>query len=148
MLTVSGGNTTRVFHLTDGTNVKISDIRIADGFVDDNDATPFGAAILLQSTSLNLELNDCVVENNTSAGSPGLGVISFLALELTLVVNRCSFINNSTTPPDDGLALGGVFGTGATGTVLEVNDSTFTNNLAQSTGVSRLVGLPDLVPHS
>lgn len=144
MLTVSGGNTTRVFNVTGGTDVKINDIRIADGFVDDGNGT-WGAAIFFGVSLVNLELNDCVVDNNTSAGGLGLGVISFVNTDISLVVNRCSFTNNSTTPTSGGLAGGGVFGAGAPNIFLEVNDSSFTNNLAQSDGALALGGVVGLV---
>ncbi len=129
-LTVSGGNTTRVFHVTVAADFTINAIKIANGF--DNNALA-GAVMLIESTNVNMELNDCSIEDNVSSPSgPGLGVISYPFGSASIKVNRCSFTNNSTVTTGFLPAGGGVFGTGSGNNSLEVNDSSFTSNLAQS----------------
>jgi hypothetical protein len=88
--------------------------------------------MLLASTNSKVELDDCVFENNTSTGSLGLGIITNVALGISLAVTRCSFTNNSSVATGSGLADGGVFGTGGSDYTIEVNDSTFTRNFAQT----------------
>jgi hypothetical protein len=132
VLTVSGNDASRIFNMTGGEEFVISDLRIADGNASGTQPDSLGGAILLQSTNSNVELNDCVFEDNTTSGDLGLGIITSGVPFVNLVVNRCSFTNNSTTATGDGLASGGVFGTGGTNYSLQVNDSTFTSNFAQS----------------
>ncbi len=132
-LTVSGGDVTRIFVISGGTDITISGLRITDGNgVGSILSGGVGGAILLVSANSNVELDDCVFENNTTSGSLGLGIITNLANGISLVVNRCAFTDNSTVVPGTGLASGGVFGTGASEYTIEVNDSTFTRNFAQS----------------
>ena len=132
-LTVSGGDVTRIFVINNGTDITISGLRITDGNgVGSLLSGGVGGAILLASTDSHVEINDCVFENNTTTGSLGLGIITDLATGISLVVNRCSFTNNSSDVTGGGLADGGVFGTGASDYTIEVNDSTFTRNFAQS----------------
>lgn len=141
LLTVSGGNSTRIFDLTlISTNIKISGIRIADGFYD----AIGGAAITFLGVSfVTLQLDDCIVDGNTSTGNPGLGVISFIGAGNNLVINRCTFTNNSTIVTNGG-AFGGVIGTGGVENTVLVNDSTFKNNLAQSQNNLALGGVVGL----
>jgi hypothetical protein len=129
MLTVSGGNSSRIFVMSGGTEIKISKLRIADGNQTGAGFDGFASAIFIQSPNSNIELSDCIVEDNTakSLGAVLLGVHS-----TQLVVNRCSFTNNSSIATGGNSALGGVFGLAAADLTLEVNDSSFTSNFSQT----------------
>lgn len=133
-LTVSGGDSTRVFHVTDGFNIKISHLRIADGFV--LNIVRGGSAILIETDSLNMELSDCIVEDNTyrSNTNGGGGIVSVFtsnpALDYNLQINRCSFLNNSSENTSFVIGSGVLLSNGNLD--LQVRDSLFKDNTIES----------------
>lgn len=139
MLTVSGGDVTRVFNVQSGMNVIINDIRIADGFVEVDDSGDGGSAIAFTNVSSVdpklFELNDCIVDNNNTVGRV-FGAISIINPVANININRCSFTNNSNT----GGICGSVIGLGAPLVTLQVNDSTFSNNFSQGTSTGFVSG--------
>ena len=136
-LTVSGDNTTRIFNITGGINIKISHITIADGFIDSG--LPFGSAIVVTSAQLNMELSDCVIENNTN-NAPGFAGGTVVVLngdsnsQNILKINRCSFINNRV---ESSTVQGGVFAANSGFVTFEVYDSLFKGNVAQGFSVAQ-----------
>lgn len=133
MLTVSGSNLSRIFFINDGDKITISGLKIADGNgVGAALSGTAGGAMLLSANDSEVELNDCVLENNSTMADSADGAITSITPEIKLVVNRCSFTNNSAVSTSDDFARGGVFGMTADRFTLEVNDSTFTSNYAQS----------------
>lgn len=142
-LTVSGGESTRIFNITAGTNIKINGVTISDGF--DTNVVLGASAILVQTDSLNMELNDCVFENNVFFDdqiNTAYGVINLLnnmnSPDFKLKVNRCSFINNlSQSVVENSFASGAVFSTFGQPITLEVYDSLFKGNIAEATAQAR-----------
>ena len=134
LLTVSGGNTTRVFNILGGQNISISNIRVANGLVTQNFSG--GAGIIVSTQNINLELSDCIFENNLVSGDFGIGgAIQLLnsdpTMPFTLMVNRCSFINNRSVNSNS--ASSGAIGTGSGFVSVEVYDSLFKENVAEGT---------------
>jgi photosystem II stability/assembly factor-like uncharacterized protein len=87
-LTVSGGNTQRIFHVEPGANVTISGLTIANGHASDN-----GGGIESEGS---LSLSNSTLSGN-SAGSAG-GGLHFLVLNTgsaSLTVTGSTFMNNS-----------------------------------------------------
>ena len=110
LLTISGNNSRRVFHLTNNALVNISGLRIASGYTTDPGAG-------LRQDSGDLVLSDCTISGNSASFSFG-GGISLLG---TVLANRCTFSTNS------GLAGGAVY---AGGTFKAINCTMIGNQAA------------------
>ena len=141
-LAISGNNASRVFVITSGNNVTISDVTIQDGNV-----TSDGGGILNEGT---LTLTNSTVSGNTTTQSGGGIFQSGGSVELTdttvdgntaslrgggienkggaLTVTRSTFSNNST-----GFNGGGIFQENASSSV-ELINSTISGNEAQFGG--------------
>ena len=124
---LSGGGTTRIIVVNNGTDLKISGLRFTNGNGAGSIFSGLGDAILLASNSLNTEISDCVFDHNTNTGNLALGVITNLAVDMSLTINRCVFRDN-TANTTDGLVSGVVLGTGGSQYTMVVNDSTFESN--------------------
>ena len=121
--TISGGNTTRVFHILPGVTVNISGVTIAYGM----SSNSYGSGFLVEEASLNM--SDGMVVNCTNTGVyggsdggdivGGAGVFSYFG---EVSCDRCTFRGNSSvalTPNDAGgsaifNAGGGLFLTNCT----------------------------------
>lgn len=143
LLTISGGESTRIFNITSGTNININGVTISDGF--DTNVVSGASAILVQTDSLNMELNNCVFENNVFFDdeiNTAYGVINLINNtnnpDFKLKVNRCSFINNlAQSVVETSFASGAVFTTIGQPITLEVYDSLFKGNIAEATAQAR-----------
>jgi hypothetical protein len=113
MLTVSGNNSSRVFHLTEG-SVGLSGLTIANGL------TNLGGGILADSGVHTI--SDCqIVSNTATAGSSGAGGGILVRSNATLILNRCSVAHNQA------FGVGGGIGLGQSASVL-VYSSTIASN--------------------
>src|SRR5262245_46243822 len=65
-LTVSGGNVTRVFHVSNSATVTIAGLTIANGSVIADESTTFGGGGILNEAGSTLTLNRDVLTNNTA----------------------------------------------------------------------------------
>ncbi|MCC5866142.1 MAG: choice-of-anchor D domain-containing protein [Wenzhouxiangella sp.] len=127
-LTVSGNDSSRVFNISHGANVSINRITIANGRVTNNQ----GGGI---RNAGQLTITDCVMRDNTVAGSSGStarigGAIANAATSAgpaRLTVERCLIEDNSSAGDGGGI---GSFTLAATTAELTVRDSTFTGNHA------------------
>jgi hypothetical protein len=118
LLSISGGNRSRVFEITSGASVKLSDMTITDGTVA---GSANGAGIL---NAGDLELNDVRVTNNASVNRGG-GIYSSTG-SLTLV--------NSTVASNRAKYGGGIYvGTGS-GEILRIAGSSIHINIAFAGG--------------
>jgi hypothetical protein len=136
-LTVSGGDTTRVFNIAQGVNVEIDDLTIAHG------RATQGGGILNAGT---LSLSRDVLTGNTAQGTPNGGNAYGGALYNaggSVTIDLSAITDNQAVGGDGGdsgpVVLGGFifvgFGYGGgilnDGGALTISHSTFLNNLAQ-----------------
>lgn len=115
-ITVSGNDVTRVFLVTSGTTVAMSSLTVSSGKAVD------GGGILNNGV---LSLTQCSIDGNAADGYGG-GIYNTSTGTLTL--NRCTCAGNNS----DGTVFGG--GGISNDGILEVNQSTFTGNLAAAGG--------------
>ena len=115
-ITVSGNDVTRVFLVTSGTTVAMSSLTVSSGKAVD------GGGILNNGV---LSLTQCSINGNAADGYGG-GIYNTSTGTLTL--NRCTCAGNNS----DGTVFGG--GGISNDGILEVNQSTFTGNLAAAGG--------------
>jgi trimeric autotransporter adhesin len=115
-LTVSAGNSSRVFVVGGGISVNMSGITVADGTV-----SGFGGGI---HSNGNLTIDKCVVRDNTATGvSVGGGIFSSGPLLITnsLVSGNAADLGGGVTQYAPGIAT--------------LNNSTFTGNTGVTTGL-------------
>lgn len=120
-LTVSGNNSSRVFHVGSSNTVTLSGLTIADGLVT---AGGVGAGIYLDSATL--VLTNCVVRNNQATGgstSHGAGIYS---AQSNLTINGCTFDTNNAAGNG-----GGVYNVGS---ILTIDRTTLVENSAVNGG--------------
>ena len=131
-ITISGGETTRIFDLDNHTNFVVQRVTLADGFVPagepevTNRPLNSGAAIrhpwfgTLKAIDVRFENNHCASRDKEIGGG------AIFAGGLTeAVLSGCTFVNNSASNG------GGILNRGTTLTIV---DSTFRDNGALSTG--------------
>src|SRR5262249_42066774 len=135
-LTISGGNTTRVFDITAGSaNVAIDRLTIANGLATgDTLSSPLGFPVTLGGGILNrggnLTLDRVTMTGNRAVGTrPELASGGAVANVLggRLEVTRATFSNNVATAP--GASDGGAIDTDQ-GSTAVIDHSTFLNNQA------------------
>jgi hypothetical protein len=138
-LTISGNDASRVFDITKGATVTISDLKIADGMVDTplesspniNIATWGGGGILNEAGATLTLVND-TLSNNQAAGVVGQDEFGGGLFNMgAATVVACAFTNNQVLGAGSGDAIGGSAG-GAIdnyhGATLTVADSLFSND--------------------
>ncbi|NDI98071.1 T9SS type A sorting domain-containing protein [Flavobacterium sp. LaA7.5] len=121
---ISGGDTTRIFSITDTENITVNNLTLTNGFAVDN-----GGAI----SSLNsmLTLNDVTITSSDAAGNnadQGGGAIYLMGGMLT--ANNSTFSNNTASGTS---GSGGAILVGTGGNVTIVG-STITDNMASRAG--------------
>ena len=124
VLTVSGSNSSRVFHSSSGKTVAISGMTFVNGSF-----TGLGGAIYNDHATL--QLTSCAIAS-TSSSNRGAGITNDGSAGggATLTINRCTFSSNTTT--DSG---GAIYNDGAAGAaVLSITNSTFSANSANGGG--------------
>ncbi|MCZ7556194.1 MAG: HYR domain-containing protein [Bacteroidia bacterium] len=138
-LTVSGGNSSRVFVVHGGSTVTMSGLTIAEGNV-----AAFGGGIL---SSANLTIDKCVITGNTASGfNSGGGIFSDGTLTITnslITGNSCDFgaglaqyapgtatLTNTTVTANSGITGGTGVGllSGFSGALINLNNCTIANN--------------------
>jgi hypothetical protein len=134
LLTISGGNATRIFEIMGTPSVTISGLTLSGGQASSNSGGTGGGAIYNHQASLSLRT--CSFTGNTAIGNSMGGAIASDAG--SLAIDTCLFANNST-----GFASGGAIFS-AQGTIV-INNSTFQNNQANSMGLSAFGGAIDNV---
>jgi hypothetical protein len=130
VITVSGNNASRVFHITASSTVAISELTIANGRVSGSGA--FGGGIDIEGM---LTLADCTISNNSAnddeiiAAAYGGGIYN----GGTLIVTNSNLSGNSVSGGN--IIRGGVYGGGIDnyGT-LTVTDCTLSGNSANGAG--------------
>jgi hypothetical protein len=119
ILTLSGNNASRVFHVT-GTNVTIRGFKIANG-----QGALYGAGIRTGGRAVSaVAVSDCVITNNTTTL---LGAGIFNSPGVTLAISNCTISGNSATSGNGG----GIYKNNATLTVVA---STLSGNFAYYVG--------------
>jgi hypothetical protein len=145
LLTVSGNNASRVFHIT-GANVTINGLTIANGY----GATLDGAGIRADgSFGSALTVSDCVITNNRALGNFGGGGL-LNGSGVTMTITNCTISGNSaqhgggvfnfngvvhidasTLSGNSAILGGGIFNDGYGGSAtLTINTSTLSGNSA------------------
>ena len=158
-LTISGNDSSRVFHISGSTSVTIAGLTVAHGqstgtlpqmgiFTGAGTGGGGGGGILNEAAAT-LTLNRDNFTNNRAVGAVGFTVMGGALLNLgTAHVQTCSFSNNQATGGGAFDAIGGSGGGaisnfgGPTGPAsLTVADSVFSNNQAMSAGGGFYFGL-------
>src|SRR5262249_44636871 len=112
-LIVSGGGTTRVFHVSNAT-VSIAGLTIANGSVTADESTTLGGGRILNEAGSTLTLNRDVLKNNTATASNntvdvfGGGLLN----QGTAIVASCTFSGNQALGGGGGSFFGGSVGGG------------------------------------
>ena len=135
-LTISGANSSRIFNVSSGVNVTISDLTLTDG----NAASANGGAIL---SSGDLNLDQVVVSNSTAYTGGGIylttgsftmqdssildNTASFAGGGLTLYSAALSRVESSTVAQNDSTYVGGIY---VYQTELELANVTISGNAA------------------
>ena len=124
MLAVNGDDDSRVFHISLGKTVTISDLTITQGKADLVGDFFFGGGIYNDHSTLTL--SNCTLSRN-SAQSGGGGIYNDHS---TLTVSNCTLSGNSA---GDG---GGIFNDGRSGgrATLSITNSTFDDNWSRTRG--------------
>jgi CSLREA domain-containing protein len=126
-LTVSGGNSVRVFHITGGT-VNLSGLTISNGYVNDTDGSVYGGGgVFVEGASTILNLENCAVLNNRANGTyanySGYGG-GLLVENGTANVTNCTFNGNVAQVSGGAIA-------DWSGSTINVKYSTITGNDGQ-----------------
>ncbi len=122
-LTVSGGNTQRVFHIEPNAAATIADLTIANGSAPD-----FGAGIASEGA---LTVRNSTLANNSAPTGAGIYFVAHSAASASLTVSGSTFTNNS------GVDGAGIFSsvTARAGLVnVTIMNSNFTDNIASGNG--------------
>jgi PKD repeat protein len=123
MITISGGRTTRVWYVEDGSVLTLRHLAIVDGYAID------GAG--LYNNGGNVTIDDCTLYGNISAGGAGGGIYNNAG---TLVVANSTLFENISSDYSGG---GGIFNGYAT---LIVTDSLLYDNNAYTGGAIQNAG--------
>src|SRR5262249_48666739 len=116
ILSISGNNASRIFNLSGGITVGISDLTFQNG------QSGGGGAITDSANSLTLD--DCVFANNDSGGNGGA---IFAIGAGTIFIDDCTFSANTA------VGNGGVIDSPGL-TLLSISDSTFDGNSCGASG--------------
>jgi hypothetical protein len=120
-LSISGNHACRVFLISAGVTVTLTQISISDGFIPDGDS---GAGINNAGT---LTINYSAIRNNTTGEGEGIGIgAGGIYNTGTLIVNNSDISSNTSYVYTYGIGGGGIANRG----VAYVSHSTLSNNLA------------------
>jgi len=123
-LAVNGNGSNRVFHVSSGQTVTISDLTISNG----NDYNAGG----IYSDGATLTVNNCTFTANSGGGYGGGGIMSDASnADANLTVNNCLFDGNSADFLGGGILN---FTTSNTTANLTVSNCTISNNSAEDGG--------------
>jgi len=123
-LAVNGNGSHRVFHVSSGQTVTISDLMISNG----NDYNAGG----IYNDGATLTVNDCVFSANSGGGYGGGGIMNDASnANANLTVNNCLFDGNSADFLGGGILN---FTTSSTTANLTVSNCTISNNSADDGG--------------
>jgi hypothetical protein len=117
VMTVSGNNATRVFHVVGPVTVSISGLTIADGLV----SSTSGGGIFNGAT---LTVTDCIISGNTATGSGGFG--GGVGNIGTLTISRSTVSGNTAMGAGGGIV--NFFGT------MTITDSVVSGNTTPGNG--------------
>jgi hypothetical protein len=131
--TISGNNTSRVFHIMPGTTVTIDDIAITNGQAspDINDF-PANAGGGIYNDHARLTVSNCTLSGNSATLGGGTFSNSMDGGSATLTISNTTLSNNSAGLAGGGIFSGGGFydGAPAGSASLVVSNSAITNNSA------------------
>jgi hypothetical protein len=134
LLTISGGNATRLFLVTTpAAFFGLSDLTITGGN-GAGIAPNLGGAILV-SGDVAIEINRCVFDSNGVTADSAQGGALLIASDIRdIIINDTTFSNNFAT--GSGLAVSGAIEYSGTNANIEINRCTFNNNRATSNAPS------------
>jgi hypothetical protein len=129
-LTISGGNSSRVFFADGPLTLEIRSLRLSDGYANDN----AGGAGLVAANGSTVTLADCEISNNNSGPISYGGAIT--ASNASVTVNNCQIIGNTVAGGAAPRGANNAFGGGvlAVNSQLEITNSDFQNNSADAYG--------------
>ena len=136
-ITLSGGNSTRLFNLQNGATLTLQNITLQDGFSNDD-----GGAIYVERLST-LTLINSSVNGSTAANGGAIALNGWGSSDAggTLIVTDSSFTGNSSTAaalPGGGNGGGALYITG--GSTATVSGSSFNNNQSVNGGAIHMLG--------
>ncbi len=136
-ITLSGGNSTRLFNLQNGANLTLQNITLQNG-----SSSSDGGAIYVERLST-LTLTNSAINNSTAPNGGAIALNGWGSSDPggTLIVTDSSFSGNSSTAgaiPGGGNGGGALYITG--GSTATVSGSTFSNNSSVNGGGIHILG--------
>lgn len=136
-ITLSGGNSTRLFNLQNGANLTLQNITLQNGF-----SSSDGGAIYVERLST-LTLTNSAVNNSTAANGGAIALNGWGSSDAggTLIVTNSSFSGNTSTAaalPGGGNGGGALYITG--GSTATISGSSFSNNQSVNGGGIHILG--------
>lgn len=136
-ITISGGNSTRIFNVQNGADVILRNITIANGNAGGNN----GGGIYVERLST-LTVENSTFSNNTGHNGGGIATNGWGANDtgVALTISDSAFNNNVATAgaiPGGGNGGGGIYLSG--GSAATITDSTFTGNQSVNGGAIHLL---------
>jgi predicted outer membrane repeat protein len=125
-ITLSGGNTNRLFEVTSGVNDEIDNLTLTNGYVVSDGTNPgSGGAILSDSGSILMLNNDTFTNNYAAAAGSGPGYGGAIENDGTLTVNNSTFTGNMADTSG-----GAIDSYGGPNDTLTINNTVFQGNIA------------------
>lgn len=126
LLTISGGNATRLFLVTTpAAFFGLSDVTLTGG--NGNGVAPNLGGAILVSGDVGMEINRCVFDTNGVTASSAQGGAILIASDIEpVIINDTTFSNNFAT--GSGTSLSGAIEFSGTNANIEINRCTFNNN--------------------
>ncbi len=136
-ITLSGGDTTRLFNLQNGANLTLQAITLRDGY-----SSADGGAIYVERLST-LTLTNSAINSSTAANGGAVALNGWGSSDAggTLIVTNSSFSGNQSTAnaiPGGGNGGGALYITG--GSTATVSGSTFSSNTSVNGGGIHILG--------
>ncbi|MES2776824.1 MAG: choice-of-anchor Q domain-containing protein [Bacteroidota bacterium] len=130
VLSVLGANTSRVFHISGGATVTISNLTISDGSTTGN-----GGGILVEGSVLNL--NNSAVSNNSANAGAGICILPANSIG-SATITGCTIAFNDANSGGGGTGGGIYVGSDMTscGTLVVINSTISRNYAASGAGIS------------
>lgn len=132
LITISGGNTVRVFNVNAGITLNINNLTVANGFGLPLGSPIPGAGALLNNGGMVNITNSAFINNSDGGGRIGGAIVNYFAG--TLNVSGSTFTNNTAVGvPGSGGSSGAILNYG----ILNITNSVFSNNSANTGGVTQ-----------
>jgi predicted outer membrane repeat protein len=129
---LDGGNSVRIFNINPGASLTLRHLTLQNG-----SGSP-GGAISISQGGVSLTIEDSQVLSNTSASSGGAIFADVISTgdPITITIARSVFDNNQASSTGGAIFIDGGEGGVTVGALLEISDSTFSDNRANLASTS------------